>query len=116
MILLGYIIMSHPDWKKSQLKIFITSTKEDFSGIKDNLNERIAAGRLPITLANVEFIMIDEEHTFSDMVAKHSSEAGLTIIGFHEDRIKRDPIRFLTNFIVSGDILFVNSFEPKIIT
>ena len=113
MILLGYIIMSHPDWKKSQLKIFITSTKEDFSGIKDTLEERIAAGRLPITLANVEFIMIDEENTFSDMVTKHSYQAGLTIIGFHEDRLKRDPVKFFTDFKATGDILFVNSFKPK---
>ena len=113
MILLGYIIMSHPDWKKSQLKIFITSTREDFSGIKDTLEERIAAGRLPITLANVEFIMIDEEHTFSDMVTKHSSQAGLTIVGFHEDRLKRDPVKFFTDFKATGDILFVNSFKPK---
>ena len=116
MILLGYIIMSHPDWKKSQLKIFITSTKEDFSGMKEILDERIAAGRLPVTLANIEFIMIDEEHTFSDMVAKHSSQAGLTIIGFHEDRLKRDPVRFFSGFNATGDILFVNSFQAKKIT
>ena len=116
MILLGYIIMSHNDWKKSQLKIFITSTKEDFSGIKDNLNERIAAGRLPITMANIEFIMTDEENTFSDMVQKHSSQAGLTIIGLHEDRLKREPIRFFTSFNSLGDILFVNSFHTKKIT
>ena len=116
MILLAYIIMSHPDWKKSQLKIFITSNKEDFSGIKETLDERIAAGRLPITLANIEFIMIDEEHTFSDMVEKHSSLAGMTIIGMHEDRLKRDPIKFFTSFNAAGDILFVNSFQPKKIT
>ena len=113
MILLGYIIMSHPEWKKSRLKIFVTSTREDFRGVKDNLDERIAAGRLPITLPNVEFIMIDEEHTFSDMVTKHSSQAGLTIIGFHEDRIKHDPVQFFTGFRAMGDILFVNASQPK---
>ena len=113
MILLGYIIMSHPDWKKSQLKIFVVSTKEDFSGIKDNLNERIAAGRLPITLANIEFIMTDEEHTFKDMVTIHSSQAGLTIIGFHEDRLKHEPVEFFTGIKAMGDILFVNTSQPK---
>ena len=116
MILLAYIIISHPDWKKGQLKIFITSTKEDFSGIKETINERIAAGRLPITMANIEFIMIDEEHSFGDMVEKHSSQAGLTIIGFHEDRLKHEPVKFFTSIKTKGDILFVNSFHPKIIT
>ena len=115
MILLGYIIMSHHDWKKSRLKIFVTSTKEDFSGVKNTLDERIAAGRLPITMANIEYIMIDEGHTFSDMVAQHSSQAGLTIIGFHEDRLKNDPIKFFSGFNSTGDILFINSLQAKII-
>jgi len=116
MILLGYIIISHPDWKKGQLKIFITSKQEDFRGIKDTIDERIATGRLPITMANIEFIMIDEEHSFGDMVEKHSSNAGLTIIGFHEDRLKHDPVKFFTSIKTKGDILFVNSFHPKVIT
>ncbi|MDR2681115.1 MAG: amino acid permease, partial [Tannerella sp.] len=94
MILLGYIIMSHPDWKKSYLKIFLASTKEDISEIKEALKQRIAEGRLPITLTNIEFVMIDEARKFSDVVKEHSSKAGLTIIGFHEDRIKHDPETF----------------------
>jgi len=113
MILLGYIIMSHPDWKKSHLKIFVTSTKEDFKTVKDELEKRIAAGRLPITLTNIEFIMIDEDHSFSDVVATHSAQAALTIIGFHEDRIKHEPVKFFTNFNAIGDILFVNTSQPK---
>ena len=113
MILLGYIIISHPDWKKSHLKIFVTSTKEDFKKVKEDLEKRIAAGRLPITLTNIEFIMIDEEHTFSDMVTNHSSQAALTILGFHEDRIKHEPVKFFTGFNDMGDILFVNTSQPK---
>ena len=113
MILLGYIIMSHPDWKKSHLKIFLTSTKEDFKKVKEDLEKRIAAGRLPITLTNIEFIMIDAERTFSDMVTKHSSQAALTILGFHEDRIKYEPVKFFTDFKAMGDILFVHTSQPK---
>ena len=113
MILLGYIIMSHPDWKKSHIKIFLASIKEDFAETKKELEGRIAAGRLPITLANIEFIMIDEEHSFSDLVETHSSQAGLTIIGFHEEQIKRNLVSFFSDFTAMGDILFVNSFEAK---
>ncbi|MDR1524813.1 MAG: amino acid permease [Tannerella sp.] len=116
MILLGYIIMSHPDWKKSYLKIFLTSTKDNISEIKDALEKRIAEGRLPITLTNIEFVTVDEGRTFPDAVAEHSSKAGLTIIGFHEDRIKHDPETFFTSFGVIGDVLFVNASQPKEIT
>ncbi|MDL2303884.1 amino acid permease [Bacteroides sp. OttesenSCG-928-D19] len=113
MILLGYIIMSHPDWKKSHLKIFLASIKESFADVKEDLEERIATGRLPITMANIEFVMIDEHQSFSDVVETHSSQAGLTIIGFHEEMIKHEPIKFFTDFDAMGDILFVNAASVK---
>jgi len=113
MILLGYIILSHSDWAKSHLKIFVTSTREDFREVKEELEGRIASGRLPITINNIEFITIDEAHTFSDMVEKHSSQAGLTILGFHENRVKHEPVKFFTGFKTTGDILFVNTSHPK---
>jgi amino acid transporter len=113
MILLGYIIMSHPDWKRSYLKIFLTSRKEDFSEVKEVLEKRIAEGRLPITLANIEFVMTEEGLKFCDMVGKHSSHAALTIIGFHEDRLKHEPVNFFSDFKDTGDILFVNASNPK---
>lgn len=116
MILLGYIIMSHPDWKKSFLKIFLASTKDDISETKEALERRIAEGRLPITLTNIEFVLIDEDRKFAGVVEEHSSKAALTIIGFHEDRIKRDPETFFADFDAVGDILFVNAAQPKEIT
>ena len=113
MILLGYIIMSHPDWKKSHIKIFITSMKNEAVKVKEDLKQLIATGRLPITLANIEFIMLDEKNTFNNAVMAHSLQAGLTIIGFHEDLIKHDPTAFFTGFNSTGDILFVNASQPK---
>jgi hypothetical protein len=113
MILLGYIIMSHPDWKKSHIKIFLASIRKDFAKVKEDLEKRIAAGRLPITLANIEFVMLDENQSFSSVVKEHSPQAGLTIIGFHEGHIKHDPVNFFTDFKSTGDILFVNASQPK---
>ena len=116
MILLGYIILSHPGWKKSHIKIFLASVKEDFASMKKDLGARIAAGRLPITLANIEFIMIDENKSFSDVVTEHSAQAALTIISFREDLLRHDPVKFFSGFYHAGDILFVNSSQPKEIT
>ena len=113
MILLSYIIMSHPDWKKGRTKIFLASAKEDFSKVETNLKERIAAGRLPVTLTNMEFIMIDEHLTFSSVVEANSSKAALLIIGFHEDFVKHKRISFFNDFNTTGDILFVNASQPK---
>jgi hypothetical protein len=108
MILLGFIIMAHPDWCKSQIKIFITSSKE--SGIvRDSIRERIETGRLPITLTNIEIVTLAEGQTLSEVVSHHSRQAGLAIIGFREEIIKHEPVRFFTDFQGMGDILFVNA-------
>lgn len=116
MILLGYIIMAHPDWRKSQIQIFITSVANERAELKEDLKERIAAGRLPITLKNIEIITITENENFNQVVEKHSKTAGLTIIGFREEIIKHDPVKFFTDFDEIGDILFVNAAQPKDIT
>jgi len=113
MILLGYIIMSHPDWKKSHIKIFVASMQQDFAKIKDDLGKRIAAGRLPITLNNIEFVTIDEDYTFSSAVKQHSLQAALTIIGFQEEFNSQDPLPFFNEFKPIGDVLFVNAAQPK---
>jgi hypothetical protein len=116
MILLGYIILSHPDWKKSQIKIFLTSIKEEFAKMKKELENRIATGRLPITLANIEFVMIDGHQPFSKVVVEHSANAGLTIMSFHEDILRHEPLNFFSGFNAIGDIFFVNTSHPKEIT
>ena len=113
MVLLSYIIMSHPDWKRGRTKIFLASAKEEFSKVETNLKERIAAGRLPVTLTNIEFVMIDEHQTFSNVVETHSSKAALLIIGFHEDFVKHKRTSFFNDFKTNGDILFVNASQPK---
>jgi hypothetical protein len=108
MILLGYIILAHPDWYKSQIKIFITSQRES-DLVKSTIRERIETGRLPITLANIEIITLTEGLTLSEVVCQQSKQAGLTIIGFREEIIKHDPLKFFTDFQGIGDILFVNA-------
>ncbi|MDR1258829.1 MAG: amino acid permease [Tannerellaceae bacterium] len=112
MILLGFIIMAHPDWSRSQIKIFITSTRES-DAVKEEIKERIAAGRLPITLANIEIIILAEGQTVSDVIRVHSKHAGLTLIGFREEIIKHDAMKFFSDFHGTGDILFVNASQYK---
>jgi hypothetical protein len=113
MILLGYIILAHPDWRKSAIRIFIISLAGHSESLREELKARIAAGRLPITLANIEIITLDEEQPFSRVVNKHSSRAGLTLIGFRDEIIKHDATGFFNDFQEIGDILFVNASKSK---
>lgn len=113
MILLGYIIMAHPDWKKGHIKIFITSPKEDKEEVRKELKERILAGRLPITMTNIEIVQLTPSYSFKEAVEERSKMAGLTMIGFRSEILKHKPMEFFTGFDEIGDILFVNASKDK---
>jgi hypothetical protein len=113
MILLGYIILSHPDWNKSHIKILSICSPGECDKIKMELEQRIESGRLPITLNNIEIIASAGNQTISDIITTHSRNAGLTIIGFREERIKHQGGEFFNSFSDIGDILFVNASKSK---
>jgi amino acid transporter len=113
MILLGYIILSHPDWNKSYIKIFNVSPAGKEEETKKGLEERIAAGRLPITLTNIEIVTFVENQTIGEIIVEYSKYAGLTIIGFREEIIKHEPVAFFNDFEGIGDVLFVNASTSR---
>ena len=114
MILLGYIIMAHPDWKKGHIKILSISSAERKEEVRNELSGLIAAGRLPITIKNIEIVTAPEGgRAIGDIISEHSAFAGLTIVGFREETIKHEGIRFFTSFSDMGDILFVNASQSR---
>ena len=113
MILLGYIIMAHPDWRRSHIKIYIASLSGELGDVKQELHERIAAGRLPITMNNIEIVVIPENLTLQEVIEERSKSAGLTIMGFREEIVRGNPLKFFSEFQGLGDILFVNAVESK---
>ncbi|MDR3127437.1 MAG: amino acid permease [Tannerellaceae bacterium] len=114
MILLGYIIISHPDWRDAEFRIFITSTHEAGS-VKNEIEKRISEGRIPVTLSHIEIVTLAEGEHPAEPVRKYSRNAGLCIIGFREEILRHEPERFFSAFRDMGDILFVNAGTPKTI-
>ncbi|MDR0715019.1 MAG: amino acid permease [Bacteroidales bacterium] len=112
MILLGYIIMTHPDWRKSFIKLFHICAEAEKEKTKSEIENRIAEDRLPITLTNIEIITLSNDMTFYEAAGEHSKHAGLVIIGFNDDTVKKHP-EFFTSFDPLSDILFVNSSTTK---
>ena len=56
MILLGYIILAHPDWRKSYIKIFSICSPGFREQTREEPETLIESGRLPITFKNIEII------------------------------------------------------------
>lgn len=113
MILLGYIITGHPDWKRGQIKLFAVTDKESSDEVKQDLLEKIRTGRIPISQKNIEILERDANTPMKSLVNKHSFDAGLVMVGFLPEQIKHSRHEVFTGFDDVGDILFVNAKSEK---
>lgn len=111
MVFLSYIILSHKDWKKGKIKIYLLTEKGKEGVVLQKARELIRKGRLAITEKNLKIISKTDDTSVKTLVNRHSSQAGLTMIGFVADHINHDGPRMVEGFNEVGDILFVNSFR-----
>jgi hypothetical protein len=114
MILLGFIIGAHPDWKKANIKIFEVSTPENSEKSKVELQDLITKGRLPITLKNIEILEEKPGVGIREMINERSVDAGLVITGFRGDHLKHEGSKIFEGY-ESNAVLFVNSHDEKTI-
>ncbi len=113
MILLAYIILGHPEWRKGLIKIFAVYPEKDIEVQKEKLISLIRSGRLPISPNNVELLSYDEGGFKKEMISEHSADADLTIIGFKNEDIHGEQTTIFTDYKDVGNILFVNSNQKK---
>ena len=112
-ILLSFIILGHPDWKKSEIKIFDICKEEELDKTRENLLELVKTGRIPITEKNIQIIKKDENVSSKLLINEHSADAGLTIIGFRAEHIRHFGPELFSGYDGIGDVLFVNSHRQK---
>jgi amino acid transporter len=113
MILLSYIILGHPFWKKSKLKIFDICTEDEIEEAKVKLLEIVNSGRLPISMKNIELIKKSPEVNSKSIINKKSNEAALTVIGFRSEQIKHTGTDVFTGYDNVNDIIFINAFRKQ---
>jgi len=109
MILLGFIISSHPEMRRAHLKVFEITFEDDVETTRKKLLELIQTGRLPISQRNVEILRPAEETSIHSLINEHSAEAALTIIGIHSDQVRHDGEKVFKGYEDIGDTLFVNA-------
>jgi len=114
MILLGYITLGHPDWKKGFIKIFAIYDESEMERKRDQIKELIQTGRLPISFKNINLIPLNQDSSnVKETISKTSIDADLTIIGFRGEKIKTEGNRLFTGYDNLGNILFVSSNKEK---
>lgn len=113
MILLSFIMLGHPDWKKASIKIFEICDEKDVSSVRSQLENLVITGRLPITTHNIEIVTQPKEVSVKKIINDKSSDAALTIIGIRSESIKHDREKVFEGYDNLGSVLFVNSHDQK---
>ncbi|MEM8894990.1 MAG: amino acid permease [Bacteroidota bacterium] len=113
MILMGFIIMGHPDWHKAEIKIFAIYPEDDLEDQKQKLQELTKEGRLPISANNIEAIPKTEERSKKQIVNEISVSADMTIIGFRSEAVKQLGEKVFDGYDEIGNIVFVNARNEK---
>ena len=112
MILMAYILLGHPEWRKSIIKIFALYPKEKLEEQRKKLLKLIATGRLPISPGNIDLIPQEENQNYKAIIEQKSIDADLTIIGFRDKDVSKG-IDLFSGFGDIGNILFVNADKQK---
>jgi amino acid transporter len=113
MILMGFVITGHPEWKHARIKIFAIYPESEIEEQGAKLLERIEAGRLPISPTNIELIPRDDNVKNRDVINEKSEDADLTIVGFRYEVTKNLGGKVFEGYDRIGNILFVNSNTEK---
>ena len=112
MILLAYIILGHPDWKKGYIKIFVSTSKDKQEEEYQNLVNLIKSGRIPISPKNVEMVISENNNNTNELISQRSMDADLTIVGFQPESMQQGVDAF-TGLEDLGNILYVCSNKEK---
>jgi len=113
MILLGYIILGHPEWKNCEITINAIVRQEQKEEQKAYLLGLTTSGRLPISSKNINLIVQEEGSNIKSIVRQRSAEADLILLGFRGESIKKKGEELFSGYDGLGSILFVHAVSEK---
>ncbi len=113
MILLGYIILGHSDWRGGKISIYAVYPEDSIEQESNRLYMLIDAGQLPISFNNINIISRPKDRSLKEVITEKSQDADLTIVGLREEVIRHKGCDALMELNEIGNTLFVHSGEHK---
>lgn len=115
MILLSFILLGHPDLKKTDINIFVLCEEGELPNIKPEMKNLVLSGRLPITEKNIKIILEQPDLSHKKIISQKSADAGLVLIGLREEMLKHHKETLFEGYEALGTVLFVHSKDQKAI-
>ena len=112
MLLLAYIIVGHPEWRRAEIQLFACFDSEDAEREADRLSAWMQEGRLPISAQNVTSVSSSSGEALEEEVSHYSSQADLVIAGLVAENLDPEAMtQALGHYAGANDVLFVHSIE-----
>ncbi len=109
MILLGYILAGHSDWKDVSIRVYLAYPRDDVRERRAEIKALIAEGRMPVSEVNIRYMPVNDVESFREAVARYSSTADLTILGYDMQGLRERREDLFRKHSRLGDVLFVHS-------
>lgn len=112
MLLLAFIIVGHPEWRRAKIQLFACFDSLEADQEEDRLSGLLSEGRLPISRQNITAVQCADSAALDVEVGRRSAEADLTITGLLGSDIEPDRAsEALMRLDKANDVLFVLSSE-----
>lgn len=109
MILLGYVILGHPSWKRADMKISAVFPENEIADFEQDLRTSITNGMLPITAQNIELIEQRADVSIKKIINQRSQDDDLVMIGLKYESLKQRGTELFEGFEDIGNVLFVHT-------
>ncbi|ANQ48617.1 amino acid permease [Flammeovirga yaeyamensis] len=113
MILLGFIIIGHPEWKKAKITLLACFPEPELEERRSQILDLIKTGRLPISKNNVRLLTRADDMDMKTMINQESRDADLTIIGIRLEAAKKINEQVFYGYDDIGDVLFIHTAKRK---
>ena len=112
MILLAYILVGHPEWRRAEIQLFACFEEKVAEQETSELTRMMAAWRLPISKQNVTSVSCKSEESLEREVNRRSTKADLVIAGLTIDDLSGDSAkRSLQRYSAVNEVLFTHASE-----
>lgn len=112
MLLLAFIIVGHPDWRRAEIRLFACSETRDAEREADRLSALMKEGRLPISMHNVTSVSYSSQKALEQEIEHRSSQSDLVIAGLTGEELGSEKLaQTLLAYEAANDVLFVHAIE-----
>ena len=112
MLVLAYIIVGHPEWKRAEMQVFECCDLNSSAGATGDFSRLLAAERIPISEHNRKIVTYQSDDDIAAAVQERSSNADLVICGIPAATLRgADAETVLSRYRSTNDVLFVSGVE-----